>query len=214
MFTRPDDTVIELCAFVSTSEIGSFLGVYRGILTAYQLERAHPPYTRWFNGLADAKPKIQKGQVTPAEMRPPVHLPYHMTYTDSRECWTIEGMSIIYQQENELEDVKKAGLREAQLRVLKTTPGADRVYIGLLRLPTDYEYRFSAEDSFMVQFPTEEWAATILPKPFPYAHSVDYTVALNRPFKKESQQWSDLKMETVFDLTDPENTSREKLEHF
>lgn len=55
VFTQPDDKVVRIGAFVSTSEIGSFLGAYRGILTAYQLERAHPPYTRWFSGLADTK---------------------------------------------------------------------------------------------------------------------------------------------------------------
>lgn len=123
-------------------------------------------------------------------------------------------MSIIHQQENELEDVKKSQLRDAQLRVLKTTPGADHVYIGLLRLPTNCEYRFSAKDSFMIQFPTEEWSATILPKPFPYAYSVDYTIALNRPWKKDSQELSDLKLESVFDLTDSEKTLPARLEQF
>lgn len=49
-------------------------------------------------------------------------------------------MSIIYQQENEIQDVKDGQIRGCQLRVLRVNPGGDRVYIGLLRLPSNFEY--------------------------------------------------------------------------
>ena len=40
----------------------------------------------------------------------------------------------------------------------------------------------------------------ILPKPFPLACSIDYTIALSRPFDKEEIVFSRLELESVFDL--------------
>lgn len=48
--------------------------------------------SRWFNGLADAKCKVQKGQVTTRADRPPLNLPYFKSYANRDLCWTAEGM--------------------------------------------------------------------------------------------------------------------------
>ena len=97
-------------------------------------------------------PCLLNGQYVQEKDRPPGILPFPFTYANSNECWTAEGMSIIDQEENEIQDVKDAQIRECQLRVLKVIPGGDRVYIGLLRLPSNFEYRFSTDDSFLVEF--------------------------------------------------------------
>ena len=85
------------------------------------------------------------------------------------------------------------------MRVLKITPGGDRVYIGLVRLPSTFPYRFSAKDSFSIRLQEEEWTATVLPKPYPLASSVDYTVALNRRYDVEEKRYSELQLESVLD---------------
>ena len=86
------------------------------------------------------------------------------------------------------------------------------MYIGLLRLPSSFEYRFSADDSFLVDFGPEQWAASILPRPFTYASSIDYTIALNRRLdKKES---SSFVIESVFYLTNAVDRSPADIENF
>lgn len=124
-----------LTALFAVEEEKAFHVGLAGIRDAFELERTHPPYTCWFNGIPDAKARVQKGQVTPRADRPPVTLPFSFTYANSNDCWTAEGMSIIYQEENDIQDAKDAQGRECKLRVLKVTPGGERLYIGLLRLP-------------------------------------------------------------------------------
>ena len=140
IFSGPADKVIGLSALFAVSQVKSFHIALAGVQDAFAVEQVHPPYTRWFGGIADAKSRVQKGQVTPRENRPPVRLSFSYTYANSSECWTSEGMSIIYQQENELEDTINTQLRQCQLRVLKVSSGGDRVYLGLLRLPTSFEH--------------------------------------------------------------------------
>lgn len=212
IFGQPNNNPLEMTAFFCTSETEAFYISYRAILVAFAHDRAFPPYTHWFNGSADAKCKIQKGQVTPREDRPPVTLPFCNTYANSDECWTTEGMSIIYREENDLQDIKDSLCRECQLRVMRLEFGADRMYMGLLRLPSNFEYRFSSEDSFIINIGAEEWAATILPRPFPYASSIDYTITLNRPF--EDNAWSGLELKSVFDLTNSADILRQDIESF
>lgn len=214
VFTQPDDQVVRLTALFAVSEEKAFHVALAGIRDAFELERAHPPYTRWFNGLADAKAKVQKGQVTPRADRPPVTLPFSLTYANSNDCWTAEGMSIIIQEENDIQDAKDAQGRECKLRVLKVTPGGDRLYIGLLRLPDGFEYRFSADDAFLVDLGDEKaWSASILPKPFPFASSLDYTIALKRPLD-DNKEYSKFEIESVFDLSGAVATSPPDIEEF
>ena len=107
IFNTSNNATVKLSALFVTSESDSFFISYSGIIRAFALEKAFPPYTRWFNGLADAKCKVQKGQTTPRTKRPPVKIPTSYTYADSNECWTAEGMPIIYQEENDIEDIRK-----------------------------------------------------------------------------------------------------------
>lgn len=123
IFGDSDNKQVNLAAFFTATEPDSFYVSYDGILKAFRLEQAYPPYTRWFNGLGDAKCKIQKGQITPRAQRPLVYIPSCYTYANSNECWTAEGMSIIYQEENDIQDIKECQIRECQLRILKVTPG-------------------------------------------------------------------------------------------
>ena len=214
IFTKSGDTIMGLSALFALSEEKSFHVTLGGVWDAFALERVHPPYTRWFGGIADAKSKVQKGQVTPRAERPPVVLPFSFTYANSNECWTAEGMSIIYQEENEIQDAKDAQIRECQLRVMKATPGGDRMYIALLRLPSGFEHRFSAGDSFLVDFGEDKkWSATILPEIFPFTSSIDYTIALNRPLL-DNKEYSNLVIESVFDLPSAIDASSDDVEAF
>ena len=88
-------------------------------------------------------------------------------------------------KENATEDVTDCCARKCQLRVLKITPGGERVYINFLRLPHNFEYRFSAEFFFKIHIGKKQWSATILPKPYFYADSINDTVSLNRPFDEK-----------------------------
>ena len=191
-----------LTALFAVEEEKAFHVGLAGIRDAFELERTPPPYTCWFNGIPDAKARVQKGQVTPRADRPPVTVPFSFTYANSNDCWTAEGMSIIYQEENDIQDAKDAQGRECKLRVLKVTPGGERLYIGLLRLPDGFEYRFSADDAFEVRLGDDKpWSASILPRPFPHASSLDYTIALKRPFVDE-KEYSKFELESVFDRYD------------
>ena len=204
--------------FFEATNINVFLDHYRTVTNAFAVENARPPWTMFFGGLSNAKCKVQKGQVTGPADRPPVKFRPAKTYPNHQELWTVEGMSVIYQEEQEIREVREAQRLDCQLRLMRSNPGGDRVYPSLLRLSDDYNHRFSAEDSFLVMIGQEEWHATILPKPFPLGHSVDYFIALKRLRVKIDgvESWSTFAFprEVVFDLSDPRGLDEEILEEF
>ena len=74
----------------------AFLAGYQGIREAFENEHDFPPHVHYFGGLANAKCKVQKGQVTARDERPGLILPYIRSYPNSEALWTSEGLSIIY----------------------------------------------------------------------------------------------------------------------
>ena len=188
LFASPQGAAVEMAAFFVTQDFGAYIGGYAQVLNAFTLERQYPPWTRFFGGRPDAKCKLQKGQITPRDNRPHPKIPFALTYGTSEECWVTEGMSLIYQEENEIARIKAAQYRDCQLRVLQTVVGADLVYLALLRLSDDFDYRFSTDDAFVIKFSDkEEWAASIQSIPFPYASSLDHSIVLKRPIRKDDR---------------------------
>ena len=97
-----------LTALFAVREEKAFNVGLAGIRDAFKLERTDPSYTFWFDGIPDAKSRVLNGQVTPRADRPPVILPFSLTNANSNDRWTAEGMSIIYQDENDVQDAKDA----------------------------------------------------------------------------------------------------------
>ena len=60
----------------------------------------------------------------------------------------------------------------------------------------------------------EQWRASILPSPFPYASSIDYTIALYRHHNKADNEYSALVLESVYDLSNADSASPADLEAF
>ena len=123
------------------------------------------------------------------------------SYPDSYHMWAAEGMAVIYDEENEYEDVNQAFRVKCEMRVLKTAAGANRIYIALLRLSSNFGYRFSREGHLSIMIEGEEWSASLLSNPFPYAASIDYTISLSRPFDSEKNDYSDTELPGLLDLT-------------
>lgn len=94
--------------------------------------------------------------------------------------------------------VADAQTMTCELRALVTSAGSDKEYVGLLRLPDRFDYRFGSDDHFEVQIGDDKWTATILAKPFVFSNTTDVSVALHRPLTNTG--WSLTQLESTFDL--------------
>ena len=205
VFGAADNQRASLMAFICTTGEHTFFSQWAEFHKLMQIEAVYPPLRAWFRGPHHSernpdKSVIDYNYITPREERPAVTLPYQRTYRNVQECWTIEGLSMIQAHESQRQLADNVSHLRCELRVLATTAGNARDYLGLLRLPDHFEYHFSSDDHFEIIIKDENWTAHILPIPFLYASTIDISVTLHRPLTPEG--WSVLNIEHVLEMAD------------
>ncbi|MCJ1437709.1 hypothetical protein MMC27_007096 [Xylographa pallens] len=166
------------------------------------VERYFHPLHKWYKGLNNFLPQIQKGLVTEFNQRPIPHLQYVRSYPNMEHFITCIGFAVLQAEENEAYLIKQLGRFEVELRLIKTNMGRDMAYCCMLRCPNEFPVRIQDTDSFMVYFKGDEkpWSAHTLSTPLPWANTTDLTMTLSRPRNEAGDGWSELKL-PVFDVS-------------
>ncbi|KAI9835387.1 MAG: hypothetical protein M1819_002304 [Sarea resinae] len=105
-----------------------------------QEERRADPMEAFFVSARNAGRMRPENLVKPGQ-RPAVHFEPERIFVSDRECFFPIGLALIQDEEIRRAHNIESRLMKAELRLLKTLKGSDRLYYGTLRLPHEYPSR-------------------------------------------------------------------------
>ena len=213
MLNDRSDSPITVTSFIQIPG-GDYTGLMQEVkpfCDRMHVERYFHPLHKWYKGLNDFAPQIQKGLVTEFDQRPKPYLQYMRSFPDMEHFITCAGSAVLQAEENEAYLIQKLGRFEVELRLIKTNIGRDMAYCCMLRCPNEFPVRIQDNDTFMVSFKGDEkpWSAHTLSTPLPWANTTDLTMTLSRPRNVAGDGWSELKL-PVFDVSSMKKESNHR----
>ena len=155
----------------------------------------------FFNVSPNHLRKVQKGQITPREERPRVKVPPGNVYMDMDQFVTINGVSVLHEEETLLAEHSKLAELEGIAHVFQTSAGSDREPMLTFHPHEEFTSRLQGHDYVGVKWEAdgEEWPGFVLPQAFQFAAPGSTTIVCKRP-RTDDRGWDTFQLKDTMDL--------------